>query len=392
MAVTIFTAVSSFVPISDVAIDVYDNVLRIRLRGTQDFAMSNSQIQLAKSILRHWSLDARDEQIIPLSGGGGFSGAELWRVALQDGQWCLRRWPKDSPTLPRLQWIHVAQRFARARGLNFVPQLLTTIKGESFLEAEGHLWELSQWMPGQANFTLAPSKQKLIASMESLARTHQTWAEFETPTLQPSPGVTVRLKRLEEITVAIPQLLAELERSSRQPAMSVGLRSVAPFAVSRFEQHASRLGSMLRQWQTRATTLQPCFRDIWHDHILFTGESVTGIVDYGAMNRESIAGDLARLIPSLVDDDATQWQTALRAYAQQGELPADTVELTSLFDQVSTIFSPMNWLIWIAIDGRIFDDNAVIESRVRKSLSRTATYVLCRPHISTTRTVAAAAT
>ena len=62
--------------------------------------------------------------------------------------------------------------------------------------------------------------------------------------------------------------------------------------------------------------LQPCIRDVWHDHILFLGDSVSGIVDYGAMAVDTVAGDIARLLGSLVGNHVADWEEGIDAYHQ----------------------------------------------------------------------------
>ena len=64
-----------------------------------------------------------------------------------------------------------------------------------------------------------------------------------------------------------------------------------------------------------ALPVQPCIRDIWHDHVLFTGDEVTGIIDFGAMDIDTPATDVARLLGSLVGDDEAGWRTASSAYS-----------------------------------------------------------------------------
>src|SRR4029079_8505162 len=69
--------------------------------------------------------------------------------------------------------------------------------------------------------------------------------------------------------------------------------------------------------------VQPCIRDIWHDHVLFTGNDVTGIIDFGAMDVDTPATDVARLLGSLVGDDEPGWSAGVSAYSANRPLSAD---------------------------------------------------------------------
>ena len=39
-----------------------------------------------------------------------------------------------------------------------------------------------------------------------------------------------------------------------------------------------------------------CIGDVWHDHILFEGDAVTGMIDFAAAKVDHVAADLARLL------------------------------------------------------------------------------------------------
>ena len=77
--------------------------------------------------------------------------------------------------------------------------------------------------------------------------------------------------------------------------------------------------------------LQPCLVDVWHDHVLFTGEEVTGVVDYAAMRLDVPHADLARLLGSLVEDDEAGWRAGLEAYGRW--LPVPDERLVRLLAQ-----------------------------------------------------------
>src|SRR5205085_7730253 len=62
--------------------------------------------------------------------------------------------------------------------------------------------------------------------------------------------------------------------------------------------------------------LQPAIRDVHHEHVLFTGDQVTGLIDFGALRIDTPLTDVARLVGSLVGDDAEARRIALDAYAE----------------------------------------------------------------------------
>ena len=116
--------------------------------------------------------------------------------------------------------------------------------------------------------------------------------------------------------------------------------------------------------------IQPCLRDIWHDHVLFTGNEVTGIIDFGAVDIDTPATDIARLLGSLVGDDAFGWRAGLDAYATIRPLAAEEETAVRALDASGTILAGCNWIRWICIDGRQFEDRSRIRERFERIISR----------------------
>ncbi|MEM7454165.1 MAG: phosphotransferase, partial [Planctomycetota bacterium] len=122
----------------------------------------------------------RTANIIPLGAAGGFSGAKFWQVETIDEVFCLRRWPKEHPDRDRLEWIHRVMQHVTINGCAAVEQLQPTREnagGGTYLEYDGFFWQLTEWMPGEADFCNEPSESRLANAMETLARFHMAAAQ-----------------------------------------------------------------------------------------------------------------------------------------------------------------------------------------------------------------------
>jgi Ser/Thr protein kinase RdoA (MazF antagonist) len=87
---------------------------------------------------------------------------------------------------------------------------------------------------------------------------------------------------------------------------------------------------------------------VWHDHVLYTGESVTGLIDPAAARMDSAAADLSRLLMSLVGPDRRRWQEALEAYAAVRPLTAGEGRLILPLALSGTVLSGLYWVERIA--------------------------------------------
>lgn len=322
-------------------------------------------------ILDLYPPDCRPLRIEPLGTAGGFSGAQLWRITAPRGEFALRRWPKEHPTQEGLRFIHKVLRHAAEHGISFVPVSVTARDGESFVEQVGYLWELAPWMPGEADYERSPSHAKLQAAMIALAQFHIATANFAAgiplEPLRPSPAISRRLDQLQKLYCGDINELSQSLRTDIWPELLplarhflTVLPTAVPLAIARLQPLASLPFPM-----------QPCLRDIWHDHVLFTGNSVTGLIDFGAMQIETPAGDVARLLGSFAGDDGESRNIGLAAYAAIRPLSPAELQAVAAFDTSGILLSGANWLRWIYLEGRAFDNHEQVIDRFRRILERT---------------------
>lgn len=122
------------------------------------------------------------------------------------------------------------------------------------------------------------------------------------------------------------------------------LREMGNDLASRFDRTAIFIGSKLDVLCRIPFRLQPCLRDLWHDHVLFTGEKVTGIIDASASRSDNVTVDLARLLGSLLRDDRPDWELALAEYEQHHPLTANEKMLLVALDQSGVLLSGLAWM------------------------------------------------
>jgi Ser/Thr protein kinase RdoA (MazF antagonist) len=327
---------------------------------------------LARSVLDQYGLSSLPHQV--LGNRGGFSGAAIWRVKHSGGDLCLHAWSADGATTPRerLMDIHQLMKLARDKGLIFVPAVLNSHEGSSFIELADRLWDLTTWMPGAASTPAQVTRSQVEAAFIALARLHMAWVATSSGH-SPCPGIQRRLEGYREWDSRIRMALdsPRLSRLRRSPAtVADPARPWAERAWQLLQLHAERIPTKLNPWADRAVPLQPCLCDIWHDHVLFEGDTVTGLVDFGGVKTDHVAVDLARLLGSLVEDRAEFRAAGIEAYRRIRPLSLQEEELVSVLDETGTLVGLITWLKWLYVDGKLFEDRTSAARRLRALVER----------------------
>lgn len=333
--------------------------------------MSSATVDL-RAVLAAWPADCQPGDIELLGGAGGFSGARFWRLDTPRGRLCLRCWPPEHPTPERLEYIQAVLWHVHQEGFKLVPVPLETGRHAGYVCHAGHLWELAPWMPGAADFRNSPSTVRLRAAMTALAEFHRAAESFPPAdgNPQPSPGIEERRRKLQALLAGgFAELQAAVSRGPEQD-FHAALRGRAIRICQSFLRHAEGVLTQLAAATKVHVPLQPCIRDIWHDHVLFTGDRVSGIVDFGGLRPENVSADAARLLGSLVGDDPAARQAGLSAYEAVRPLAPAERALLAAFDRSSVLLSGLNWLSWLYLEGRRFDNVEGILARLDENIGR----------------------
>jgi Ser/Thr protein kinase RdoA (MazF antagonist) len=224
-------------------------------------------------------------------------------------------------------------------------------------------------MPGVADFDRNPSTGKLRAAMRTLAQFHVAVADFDTTPfnrIQTAPPIMRRIARLSQPHPDGALALSRAVTDSIWPELAPLAREF----VSALPQAALRAAALLKPVTSAALSLQVCIRDIWHDHVLFTGDDVTGLIDFGAVDFDTPTGDVARLLGSLVGDDRDRWQSGIDAYATVRPLSPDERAALPGLDASATVVALTNWVRWIYVEQRQFENRTQVVTRFAALLNR----------------------
>lgn len=305
----------------------------------------------------------------------GFSGARIFRVETASATFALRSWPPNALPPERIRGLHSFLAFLHSRGLSFVAVPRPTDAGDTLLEVAGTLWQLEPWLPGAADFHQHPNPARLKSAIRTLARLHLTAREFQSPSQaaewfqsrrqSPSPAVLERLHRLEQWT---PRRIRTVGGAIAADPSDFG--QISAQVLRRFESALPQARHELDFLKDRKYDLHPCWRDLWHDHVLFSGDEVTGLIDASSTRVDHPAVDLSRLVGSLIEDNHESWKLVLDEYCRHVYwTDRDTALLRSL-DRSSVLLSPMTWITRQYEDGLPVRDDPRVLPRLTTQLRR----------------------
>ncbi len=326
--------------------------------------MPMTALPIPEAIWRRLRIVAAGDDIRSLGNYGGFSGAQLWRVS-GPPPWCVRRWPEGT-TVERVREVHRHIVGLCDAGLSGLPRPIPLHDEDTVVTADDSVWEIAPWLPGRADFAQTPTETRLRRALQTLARIHQVWggSAWARGTNRP-PGIQRRLQRCRELAEGQWQHLARLVENLR-PSLPDGIPALVDVTARLLPLTLGQLSSI----SDGTCYVQPCIRDIRREHLLFEGEELTGIVDFDAIGIDCVASDLARLIPSLVGDDASRWASALESYEVIRPLDAWERKSLAAYDLANIVLSGAQWLTWTVERGRTFEDPGQVAARMEECLAR----------------------
>lgn len=274
----------------------------------------------------------------------GFSGATVLCLETSRGPCALRFWPEAGPEQARWETIGHFLIQMQKRGVPELAPPIRRVDGRLCGFWAGRLVHLEPWRPGQP--VTQPAEWQQAAVGEILARLHLTAATFVPNAAESvwlakscvhfSPALVSRRRQLRELLGpgGGEQLAAEVFSQPDGSWMS---------RLCRFQQQLQVWGEpleqQLQQFAAITLPLQPVLRDVWRDHLLFSADQLTGLIDAGACRTDSVLCDLSRCLGSLFGNQSVGWEAVLTCYQTQRPLALIERQALPVFDLSNLLLS-----------------------------------------------------
>ena len=320
----------------------------------------------------------------------GFSGAVVLRVVVQETpqapelEFCLRGWPPNSLPRERLLGLHRLLEHIHNSGVAPVAVPLRNKFGTTIYAEASQFWQLEPWLPGVADFSSNPNDTRLRNAMTVLAQWHDAASRFEPRESEAtwfkcfaaatSPTVADRLGRVERFQKQdVAKLRQLLDTTPHLPPWGADFDELIELSrriLGLFQLSADRAAEELSSYRNLRFRLHPCLRDVWHDHVLFEGDQVTGLIDPSAARSETPASDLARLLGSFLGDDDDRWKIAISAYRGVRPLSDREASLARVIDQSTVLLSGLTWLERLFVHRLNYSNPPRVLDRLKQIASR----------------------
>ena len=309
---------------------------------------------LARAICSAFDLNGSVEGgAAPVRAGNGFSGAAVYRWTDQQG----RVWAWRSTSAQEVDEARIGQVARWAMGWSkaglpvavFRPAVACgpdrQQRSPRYLfsppDQPDQLWMVEPWLPGTSDYSTDPSPDRLAEVMRSLARLHlaTNGASSLLGSERSSPAGLVRRCANPDYSSWASAAFADQFTRIPEP-----LRSTA----TSFREIATRVGpEIMRAAESACHLTAPsvvCIRDLWHDHLLFTGQRLTGLIDLHSADFDCVAADLTRLLGSLHPFSPGRWAEALTTYEEVRPIVREERMLLRPYERTSVLLSGIYWL------------------------------------------------
>ncbi|MBL8816171.1 MAG: phosphotransferase [Planctomyces sp.] len=315
---------------------------------------------LSKILNRVASEFGLDATLLDLPGGG-FSDAAVFRIADCCGNVyaskCLP--PSDTKlTLSTALKHRFISEVAPAAGVPIpVPRIRSSLlfadqnqSVPTLFQNSFGLWQIENWLPGISLTGDRLSDSQLSSAMVALAGFHRCAAAIASSYTWCGTDLGIRkcvpqsIRRRTEIVVELRAGLLDQLRSGFRQESDAEFREISEELWWWIRNWLPFVEKMLDEVGQISITCQPVIRDLWSAHVLFDKDTVSGMIDLGALATDHVTLDLARILRSWFPNAPDRIFRGLEIYSAHRPLTAPELKLVGVFDVCNVVLSPVTWL------------------------------------------------
>jgi len=296
---------------------------------------------------------------------GGLSGSEAWKVEVIHASYCLKLMPPDF-SVNRLLSVHHAANHRRRRGMTCLAGFSPGTDGQTYVAADGRLWELQTWVDGQPPRVpcLAPQKKAMFHAIAEFHACHETPAR-ETAV---SPGLLARIERCaywkaRHLRGDWPSL-----HGFGHPQWKLPLQQF----LDSFVRYHTWLEPLLLSLRHEAFLLEDCIADPRPENFRFAGDRLSGLFDLGSLRWDNIALDVARLASEVSVDGQIDWDFAFQETGSIRPLTPSEERLAIALDAANVLLTGLNWVQWLVEERVRFASELQVNARLAHLVARLA--------------------
>ena len=232
--------------------------------------------------------------------------------------------------------------------LSCVPDPIPNCHGRTFISHDELFWELGPWMPGTP--MLSATSNRIAAACATLAELHRLWGGGP---LHPAPNF---LKQRTNFVNRLVSQCGTLHPATHRMLCEEALKLLHPMSApdSSFMPYAQQM----------------IHGDLHRDHVLFTGDAVTGLIDFSSIKLDHPAVDLARFLGDLDIGNVDALSFGVEAYREAAGNQAVTLNNVQYLDRLITLGAAATWMLRFARDEVPMEKSAAAAARLERIVAR----------------------
>lgn len=240
---------------------------------------------------------------------------------------------------------------------------------------QGRIWELNRWVPGQP-LAADADRAQICAGARALADVHQALRQ-QGISRAAAESIKERVRRIAQLSTQLPALWQLPLQGRTSPRVIDQLGRVQTLLRAKWGGFAGEMSIQLGQLAAQPLPVHFVLRDTRRQNVLFDHGEVSGIIDYDALRVDFPAVDLARWVSGFALYQSQRQQILDGIVAEYNEKTTfqsvypveDFMRAIELIAESTQMISLANWLVWLTVEQRQFDDWSAVSTRLDELLS-----------------------